>query len=98
MAEGKKAKTGLHEGDALPELPVLHDEADNPVQLTVVCLASCWSVFPVIVYLMCAVVDRMFSSAGAQEVVKGSGLVIFFFPKQGTGKKLIARLSQACVR
>ena len=35
VAEAKKAKTGLHEGDALPELPVLHDEGDNPVELMV---------------------------------------------------------------
>jgi hypothetical protein len=34
-AEAKKAKTGLHAGDALPELKELRDEADKPVQLNV---------------------------------------------------------------
>ncbi|KAK9831862.1 hypothetical protein WJX81_002807 [Elliptochloris bilobata] len=52
-AAGKKAKTGLHEGDALPDLPALHNETDESVLLT--------------------------------EVVKSSGVVVFFFPKQGTG-------------
>jgi len=34
-AEAKKAKTGLHAGDALPVLKELRDEADKPVQLNV---------------------------------------------------------------
>ena len=78
-AEGKKAMTGLHEGDVLPELPVLHDETDNPVQLMVVCLALCWSMYIKLVVLMWANVSWMFSScrrAGGGEEQRNSDIFL----------------------
>lgn len=57
VAEAKKAKPGLHEGDALPELPVLHDEADNPVQLMVHCPTGCLNVFYNHVVISCVLMS-----------------------------------------
>lgn len=94
VAEGKRARLGLHEGDALPELPVLHDEADNPVQLMVRSSISCMNAYTTIsATLMCINVQWMLSSAGVQEVVREDGIVVFFFPKQGTGESLTLRLT-----